>query len=176
MSTVWQITGKAVDGANPTRRTLLAGAIYSMWGIIAAALSLPAAVYLLLPPRRRDREEWIDAGDVGSLAPNQPIRTVFRRNRFDGWKVVSEKLTAWVVKTDQGRLIAFGPQCTHLGCAHHWDEARSQFVCPCHNSLFSLDGRRLMGPAPRPLDRYDTKVVGGRLMLGPLRPSKEPLS
>jgi len=28
---------------------------------------------------------------------------------------------------------------------------------PCHNSLFSIDGRVLAGPAPRPLDRYETK-------------------
>jgi len=66
-------------------------------------------------------------------------------------------------------MVAFGQQCTHLGCAHHWDDAKSQFVCPCHNSLFAIDGTVAYGPAPRPLDRYETKLEGSKLLVGNLR-------
>ena len=97
----------------------------------------------------------------------------FRRNRVDGWKVVSEKDTAWVLKAANNQVTAYGPQCTHLGCAYHWDTGKNEFVCPCHNSIFSIDGRVLGGPAPRPLDRYETKVEGGKLLLGRLQPSPE---
>jgi menaquinol-cytochrome c reductase iron-sulfur subunit len=96
---------------------------------------------------------------------------VFRRNRVDGWKVVSEKGTAWVVKNPDRSVTAFGPQCTHLGCAYHWEESKDEFVCPCHNSVFSLDGKVLSGPAPRSLDRFETRIEGGKLLLGGLRPS-----
>jgi len=156
-----------VSGA--TRRSFFTAGIYAIWGIIAASLGAPASAYLFLPPKARKDESWIDVGDITYLTPNQPVEMAFRRNRVDGWKVVSEKLTAWVVKSPKGGVSAFGPQCTHLGCAHHWDEAKAQFVCPCHNSLFSIDGQVAFGPAPRPLDRYEIKLDGSRLLLGDLR-------
>jgi menaquinol-cytochrome c reductase iron-sulfur subunit len=145
--------------------------MYAIWGAITASLSVPALAYLFLPPKARKDESWIDVGDITRLTPNQPVEMTFRRNRTDGWKVISEKVTAWVVKTPEGGVSAFGPQCTHLGCAHHWDENRSQFVCPCHNSLFSIEGKVTYGPAPRPLDRYEAKISGNKLLLGDLRPS-----
>jgi menaquinol-cytochrome c reductase iron-sulfur subunit len=122
----------------------------------------------LFPPKIRRAEEWIEIGDITRLATNSPTEMTFRRNRIDGWKVTSEKSAAWVVKHADNSVVAFGPQCTHLGCAYHWDDGKNEFVCPCHNSLFSIDGKVLGGPAPRPLDRYQTKVDGRKLLLGPL--------
>jgi menaquinol-cytochrome c reductase iron-sulfur subunit len=92
----------------------------------------------------------------------------FRRNRIDGWKIISERSTAWVVKLPDNSITAFGPQCTHLGCAYHWEESKNEFICPCHNSIFAVDGRVISGPAPRPLDRYESKVEGTHLLLGRL--------
>jgi menaquinol-cytochrome c reductase iron-sulfur subunit len=76
-----------------------------------------------------------------------------------------------VVRHAGNSVVAFGPQCTHLGCAYHWEESQNEFLCPCHDSLFSLDGAVLSGPARRPLDRYDTKTEGTELLLGRLRRS-----
>src|ERR1700683_2364980 len=151
-----------------TRRGFLIAFIYGLWSVITAALAVPAAVYLLLPPKLRKTPEWVNAGDVSKLEPGVPVEMVFRQNRVDGWKILSEKSTAWVVKNSASQVVAFGPQCTHLGCAYHWDDTRSQFLCPCHNSIFAIDGAVVSGPAPRPLDRYDAKVTGGKLLLGAL--------
>jgi menaquinol-cytochrome c reductase iron-sulfur subunit len=152
----------------PTRRRFYIGAIYAVWGAIGAILGLPAFVYLLFPPKLKKESDWTEAGDIAGLTPDAPVEMAFRHNRVDGWKVVSEKSTAWVVRSEN-RVIAFGPQCTHLGCAYHWDGAARQFVCPCHSSLFSIDGKVVAGPAPRPLDRYDVRIEGTRLLLGRLR-------
>jgi menaquinol-cytochrome c reductase iron-sulfur subunit len=154
-----------------SRRGFFIGAIYAVWAFIAAALGLPAAAYLLSTGAPHS-DEWTDLGAVADLPPGQPVELVGRRNRTDGWKTVSEKLTAWVVKSPDGNLVAYGPQCTHLGCAHQWDASRKQFVCPCHNSLFAIDGTVMAGPAPRPLDRYDCKLDAGRLFVGALRQRK----
>ena len=162
-----------VTDATVTRRKFYIGAIYGLWSLIATALSIPAAIYLLIPPRLRKMPEWIEAGDVTNLEPGAPVEMVFRQNRADGWKIESEKTTAWVVKLSGGQVVAYGPQCTHLGCAYHWDEARHDFLCPCHTSIFNIDGTVISGPAPRPLDRYAVKVENGRLLLGPLQQSKE---
>jgi menaquinol-cytochrome c reductase iron-sulfur subunit len=156
-----------------TRRRFYVGAVYGMWTAIAAALGIPSLVYLFLPPKARKADDWVEIGDVTKLASNSPVEMVFRRNRVDGWKVISEKGTAWVVKQPDNSVVAFGPQCTHLGCAYHWDDSKNDFLCPCHTSIFSMQGKVLSGPAPRPLDRYETKVQGNKLLLGPLRQSAE---
>jgi menaquinol-cytochrome c reductase iron-sulfur subunit len=98
-----------------------------------------------------------------------PTEVVFRRNRVDGWRVTSEKSTAWVVKLSDQDVVAYVPQCTHLGCVYHWEQNRTKFVCPCHNSIFSIDGKVEGGPAPRPLDRYETKLEGRKLLLGQVK-------
>ena len=41
------------------------------------------------------------------------------------------------------------------------------FVCPCHNSTFTVDGERLAGPAPRGLYRFRvTSVTGVAVEIG----------
>lgn len=152
-----------------TRRGLCVGAIYAIWGFIVAALSAPAIAYLLVPPRSRKAGEWVEVGDLARLPPDQPVEIVFHRERTDGWKVVSEKKTAWVIRSSDNRVVAFGPQCTHLGCAYHFDEGAGKFLCPCHNSLFSTAGQVVTGPAPRSLDRYEARIEGDKLLLGRLR-------
>ena len=156
------------------RRTFFLTVIYGLWTAISAALSIPAAIYLFLPPRLHKEQEWTEAGDVAKMAPNSPVEMVFRRNRVDGWRILSEKSTAWAVKLTSGEVVAFAPQCTHLGCAYHWDDPKKQFLCPCHTSVFSIDGKVVSGPAPRPLDRFESKVQNNKLLLGKVHESKEP--
>ena len=150
----------------PNRRNFFGAAINGLMGIVTAALGIPAVAYLLVPGRTKKTGQWVEAGDVGSLRLNSPEEMVFRRTRVDGWKVTSEKATAWVVKTSDTQVTAFAPQCTHLGCAYHWEEQSKEFLCPCHTSTFAIDGRVTAGPAPRPLDRYEAKVENGKLMVG----------
>ncbi|MBV8818614.1 MAG: hypothetical protein JO022_09680, partial [Acidobacteriaceae bacterium] len=109
-----------------SRRKFHETLIYGFGAIIGVALAVPAALYLFSPPRPRRESDWVEAGDIGSLAPNTPAEISFRQKRIDGWREVLEKKTAWVVKTPDHGVIAFGPQCTHLGCAYHWDETKTQ--------------------------------------------------
>jgi quinol---cytochrome c reductase iron-sulfur subunit, bacillus type len=169
---VQEITEPPVE-SRPSRRRFYLTTIYGLWAVMSAALVGPALIYLLLPPRLRKEQQWVDAGDVSKLEPNVPVEMVFRKNRLDGWKLSSEKQTAWVVKLAGQNVVAFGPQCTHLGCAYHWDERKSEFLCPCHNSVFSIDGKVVSGPAPRPLDRYSSKIENGKLLLGEVHESTE---
>jgi menaquinol-cytochrome c reductase iron-sulfur subunit len=154
----------------PDRRKFHLSVIYTFWAVITGALSLPAAIYLLVPPKsKKTAGTWVEAGDIDKLKPNIPEEFVFRRNRLDGWKVTSEKSTAWVIRQADSKVVAFSPQCTHLGCAYSYDEQNKEFLCPCHTSTFSLEGKVLTGPAPRALDRYDVKIAGSKLLLGEVR-------
>ena len=150
------------------RRKFYAAAIYVLNALMGIAVTIPAIAYLLVPSRKRQQDQWVEAGDIATLVPNSPVEMSFRKSRVDGWRTISEKTTAWVVKKPDGGLVAFGPQCTHLGCAYHWDEKQNQFVCPCHTTLFSIDGKVISGPAPRPLDRYAIQLDGTKLKVGDL--------
>ena len=157
----------------PSRRRFYLAGIYGLWALMGAALSLPAAVYLLLPPSVSRKEEWIEVGDIGSLAQGQPEEMTFQRVRKDGWKLITEKATAWVTRVSEKEVVAYTPMCTHLGCAYHWDEKNKHFLCPCHTSAFGLDGKVLMGPAPRALDRYLVKIDGSKLYVGGVKQGDE---
>jgi menaquinol-cytochrome c reductase iron-sulfur subunit len=160
--------------AEPTqqvRRRFLEGLIYGLGSLIAGALSLPAAFYLLRRNTNEKSNGWVDAGELPRLQSNSPRKISFLRNRIDGWKIHAEKETAWIVKGPKEEVIALSPVCTHLGCAYQWESGHDRFLCPCHGSLFTRTGQVIAGPAPRPLDRYDVKLEGTRIWLGPLHKS-----
>ncbi len=155
--------------AEPTRRHFYLTFIYGLSAAMGVMVAAPAFAYLFLPPKAHREEQWVDAADLSQIPVNTPQEVSYRMNKVDGWKVSSEKATAWVVKKADNQVIAFAPQCTHLGCAYHWDETTKNFQCPCHTSAFAIDGRVISGPAPRPLDRYAVKIDGNRLQIGPLQ-------
>ncbi len=70
-----------------------------------------------------------------------------------------------IVRSMGSAVVAFSASCPHLGCGFRWLEERKRFECPCHGSIFDLDGKVLAGPAPRPLDTMETKVENGRLLV-----------
>ena len=71
---------------------------------------------------------------------------------------VAQELSFYLL-TENGRdFKAMSNICTHLGCRVRWVEDQSQFLCPCHNGVFSKDGNVVAGPPPRSLDVYQAKV------------------
>lgn len=77
------------------------------------------------------------------------------------------KQKVFVVRGAEG-VYAMSSVCTHLGCIIQYRKAQGQtegFFCPCHGSAFSIDGKVVGGPAPRPLDRVEVKLEGGKLVV-----------
>ncbi len=149
-----------------SRRRFHVTVIYGLTSLISAGFGIPALLYLILPSKKQNKQEFVEIGDLSGIRAGQPEEIVFRRSRQDGWKRISEKTSAWVMRLEGGQVVAFAPGCTHLGCAYHWDERNKNFLCPCHTSTFGIDGKVLEGPAPRPLDRYETRVENGKLHVG----------
>lgn len=152
-----------------TRRGFYEKAVIGLTGIISAILGLPAAAYLLVPGKKKAAGSWLEIGDLAKLPVGVPEEVEFRRARKDAWKMLNEKASAWLLRKSDTEVVAFAPLCTHLGCAYHWDQKNSNFICPCHTSAFGVNGEVLSGPAPRALDRYDVKVENGRILLGGIR-------
>ena len=62
-----------------------------------------------------------------------------------------------IMKGDNG-LYALVRNCTHMGCIPYLDDEEQLFRCPCHGSVFTLEGDVVKGPAPEPLYRASITV------------------
>ena len=158
-----------MDENNTTRRGFYGAVINGLNGIIGAALTVVAVPYLLFPKRHRTSAGWTEATDLTKLPQGTPAEIIFDRVRKDSWRTSTEKASAWILKKSDQEVVAYSPSCTHLGCAYKWDDPSKNFVCPCHTSAFSMDGKVLSGPAPRPLDRYEVRVDNGKILLGQIK-------
>ena len=82
------------------------------------------------------------ASDAWTHAPAQRIGAVFL-TRFS---------------KNPNDVMAFTATCPHLGCAVEFDAAKKEFECPCHESGFAIDGKKLFGPSRRGLDPLPVKL------------------
>ena len=62
------------------------------------------------------------------------------------------KARVWV-KQDSLGVMALVATCTHLGCEVHYYPEKKQWLCPCHGSIYDIEGRPVTGPAPKAMSR-----------------------
>lgn len=75
------------------------------------------------------------------------------------------KDTAILIRTSSGEYRAYGQKCTHLSCPVYYSKEHKRLECPCHEGGFSeATGEVLFGPPPRPLDKIDVELRGGKVM------------
>ena len=49
---------------------------------------------------------------------------------------------------------AISRRCTHLGCRVNYNKEKKLFICPCHDSRYTLDGSVVRGPAEKDLPEF----------------------
>ncbi|MBC5815039.1 MAG: ubiquinol-cytochrome c reductase iron-sulfur subunit [Candidatus Eremiobacteraeota bacterium] len=59
-------------------------------------------------------------------------------------------------------FVMFSPICPHLGCRFNYDADQNKFLCPCHGSIYTLEGAKSSGPAPRGLDPLPMREQSGQ--------------
>jgi len=153
--------------ADPRRRTFMGRAIVLMAGLVALGWAIPLMLYSVLPSLRRRSSAWVNVGEVRRLSVSQPQELEMVVTRSDGWRTITTVKSLWAYRTSATEVVAYASMCPHLGCAYAWNTASGRFICPCHDSVFALDGHVLAGPAPRPLDRLEAKVEKGHLFVLP---------
>ena len=142
--------------------------IVTAWlgGMLGAVVAVPGLVFLSHPARRETVRGGTGPLRVASLAElkaGRPVRCEVRGELVDAWSRLPDvKLgSCWVIKADPASPVrAFSTVCPHLGCGVDFDPGRSRFVCPCHDSLFALDGTALTGPSPRDMDELEVVTEG----------------
>jgi cytochrome b6-f complex iron-sulfur subunit len=53
-----------------------------------------------------------------------------------------------------GAYTAIAQSCTHNGCNVGYNSSGNNFICPCHNGVFDINGNVTSGPPPAPLKKY----------------------
>ena len=146
-----------------SRRKFLGYAIGGIAGAVSIGYAVPIINYIVRPSLVRPEPPWSKVGLVADLAVDSPVSLNFTEREKIGWQEKSVGHDVWVVKRGDGSVTVFSPVCPHLGCGYRWDGEKGKFVCPCHLSMYDINGKVLGGPAPRDLDTLPTKVEDGVL-------------
>lgn len=153
------------EPATSGRRGFLAGAIATMASFIAGAIAIPSVGHIISPALKAQERPRLSLGSVDQFEVGKPKKVDFVFFKRDGWIEEQASGSAWVVRGSATTLTVFDPRCTHLGCPYGWNADRGQFLCPCHDGVFAIDGGVISGPPPRALDRFESTVEGGSLFI-----------
>ncbi len=154
----------------PRRRAFLKQALAGVIGAILGLVPLGAGLSVLLDPLRRKNAA---SGEVKVTAldslPQDDVPRKFPvlATRVDAWnKFMSTPIGAvYLRRGADGKVHALNVVCPHAGCFVDFLPDRGRFLCPCHNSTFTLAGRidDPASPAPRGMDSLEVDVRGNEV-------------
>ena len=163
----------------PPRRGFLAGALAILVGGLISLFPVATGLFVFLDPLRKrdasrtkgdeedetvDSEGYIRIASVDSLpSDGTPQFVTVIADRTDAWTYFHKQPIGAVTlcKTDDD-VTAFNVECPHAGCVVAYNTDDKQYVCPCHDSTFTLEGQRSENsPSPRDLDSLQIKQKDG---------------
>jgi quinol---cytochrome c reductase iron-sulfur subunit, bacillus type len=164
----------AFEGETVTRRRVMEGTALAVGGIATMAFTLPGLGFALGPLFKETvPDSWQDVGAEGVFNPDSYTPRVTNIDPVIG---EAGKTTVYVRRWNpdvdnapgdsEQPYVAISTRCAHLGCPVRYIQASQKFVCPCHGGVYDSQGKVEGGPPVRPLDRFETRVVGGRVEVG----------
>jgi menaquinol-cytochrome c reductase iron-sulfur subunit len=162
----------AYEGETVTRRALFTGGALAAGGVATAAFALPALGFAIAPLfEQQNPRAWQDVGPEADFNPQTYVPKVMTISTDAG---EAGKTTIYVRKFDPARdtdnldqpYVVVSTRCAHAGCPVRYVQAAQRFICPCHGGVYSFDGGVAGGPPVRPLDRFNSKVENGRVLVG----------
>jgi menaquinol-cytochrome c reductase iron-sulfur subunit len=157
--------GSGLSPGQTTRRGFLKIGTGILSGFVAFVLAVPFIGTIIDHVFRKKPRHWSKAGEIDALVMNQPQRLSFPYESRDAYLRQKVTHSVWVIKHSASEVTVFSPICPHLGCYYEWHPERKEFICPCHGSIYSIDGKVLGGPAPRSLDTLPHRLEGGELFV-----------
>jgi menaquinol-cytochrome c reductase iron-sulfur subunit len=158
------------EGETMTRRGAFAVAGQAFGGVAVAAVALPTIGFALAPIFDRPEETWEGVGtadDFTSDTYRQAVITVVEGVGDTGKTTVYIRRGSTDLDESPDEFVAISTRCAHLGCPVRFVQAAGNFICPCHGGVYDFQGQVIGGPPVRPLDRFQTRVVGDELEVGP---------
>jgi menaquinol-cytochrome c reductase iron-sulfur subunit len=164
----------AFEGETVSRRRFMGLTTHTFGGVAAAAFVLPSLGFALGPVFKKVEQPWQVVGSVTDFPDdNYTPRTITLQPEIGE----TGKTTVYIRKRnadidtdppDQyNQWVAISTRCMHLGCPVRFVQASARFICPCHGGVYDFQGQVSGGPPVRPLDRFYTRALNGRLEIGP---------
>ena len=111
-------------------------------------------VSFLIPPK-------IAEANINSI--NAGMLTDFS---FNSSKILKfGRIPVLLIRKSDGEFRAFEATCTHLDCIVQYKSDSKQIFCACHNGFYDMLGQNVSGPPPRPLQKYDIKIVRDEIII-----------
>ena len=158
------------EGETMTRRTVFAIGGQAAGAVAVAAVALPTVGFALAPIFDNPEERWEGVGSPDDFIPEsyrQAVITIVEGTGDSGKSTVYIRRGSPDLGESPDEFIAISTRCAHLGCPVRFVEAAGNFICPCHGGVYDFEGGVIGGPPVRPLDRFQTRVVGDTLEVGP---------
>ena len=153
------------DQSEVGRRGFLKTIVGFMGVMSGLILSVPLIGSLVGPMLQKQSLHYAKAGSIDSMPIGQPQDVTFPEQTTDAYIQRTAYRDVWVIKHSASSITVFSPICTHLGCRFNWNPDTRHFECPCHGSVYSIDGKVLAGPAPRSLDTLPFRLDKGELFV-----------
>ena len=155
----------AFEGETITRRRFMTGTAHGAGALMTMGISLPALAFAVGPIFDNVSLGWQPVGPPDIFPDDNYIPAIITTAPGVG---EAGKSTVYIrarnPKVDTtppnqyNRWVALTNRCAHLGCPVRWVPAAERFICPCHGGVYDLQGVRVAGPPPRPLDRFYTRL------------------
>lgn len=151
---------------DPPRRNFFKQLLTGVLSVVVGLVPALAGVLVIFDPMRRKSAApgaALRVTRLGSLPPDEvPRRFQVFADRVDAWNTY-KNIPVGAIYLRRGkddRITAFNASCPHAGCSVGFSAEKGHFICPCHDSLFDLDGRiaNATSPSPRPLDALEVEV------------------
>jgi Rieske Fe-S protein len=158
------------EGETVNRRHFMTAVALGAGGVASAMFALPALGFALGPIfEKTEHNALLDVGPITDFGDDTYISQIVTTTAGIG--EVGKTLVYIRRNTDPTPAqpwpyVAISNRCAHLGCPVRYIEAAKSFICPCHGGTYNFEGEVTGGPPVRPLDRFETFVVEGRVKLG----------
>ena len=149
---------------NLSRREFVNITVGAIGTVIVVSVGVPAIAYILGPGLKIQKTEaWVPVGKVDQFKVGEPTLVSFTRTTVNGWERTTNSIGVYVTKPESGDIYVLSNVCTHLACRVSWKADGQDYVCPCHDGHFDIEGSVISGPPPKPLIRLETKVEDNTL-------------
>jgi menaquinol-cytochrome c reductase iron-sulfur subunit len=148
-----------------SRRNFFTKLCIALSGVCGLILGVPLVGFIVAPLFRKVPDQWITLGKTGDFQVGKTVNVGFTDASPLAWAGITAKNAAWLRRASQTEFIAFSVNCTHLGCPVRWLPEAELFMCPCHGGVYYKDGTVAAGPPPKPLIRYQVRVVNDEVQL-----------
>src|SRR5512139_235388 len=155
--------------SDPDRRKFLGIATCAIGGGVGVVAAVPLLRFVVDPVGKQTvttPREPLDLGPASRFVAEPTKVEIVAPVIKDAWAAARDVvLGAAYIRRVGSDLDARSAVCPHVGCVIGFDKAQNNYLCPCHDSRFALDGAKLSGPSERGLDQLPLQIVNGRVLL-----------